>query len=338
MKVLSKAKLTTALNKLNDAAEVFVPMQKGEQSAYYPWKSFKDGQDELMLEALNVYQSPKNAVFPQTEKMYGIKTEGVKINIDKTYEDPHPTIIFGARACDVKGIRALDDVFLTKGYVDSFYNARRSANTIIANACYEPGPNCFCNAMDVNPIDPEGADVILRDTGDAYVWESKSEKGEAVTKLIADLLEEKEVKLPEAKPFKQNVDYSGVAEKLKSMFEHPLWDKLSEPCINCGACTYVCPSCHCFDIQVKMWGEEGYRFRTWDSCMYEEYTREAGGGNPRGAAKQRFRQRFLHKLQFFTERYGTPLCTGCGRCIIVCPTKINIVKIIDAVKEAEING
>lgn len=338
MKVLSKAKLQTVLNKLSDSAEVFVPMQKGEKSAYFSWKSFEDGKDELRLDSLNVYQSPKNVVFPQTEKMYSIKNEGMKVNIDKTYEDAQPTIIFGARGCDVKGILAMDQAFLTRGYEDSFYKARRSANTIIANACYEPGANCFCTSMEVNQIDPEGADVILRDAGEAYVWEAKTEKGEAVTALVKDLLEDKNVKLPEAKPFTQKVDYSGVAEKLKGMFEHPIWDELAEPCINCGMCTYVCPSCYCFDIQVKMFGDEGYRFRAWDSCMFEEYTREAGGGNPRGAEKERFRQRFLHKLEFFKERYGTPLCTGCGRCIVVCPTKVNIVKIIDAVKEAEVNA
>jgi len=338
VKVLSKAKLESALNKLSDKNEVFVPMQKGERSGYFTWKSFDNGQDELMLDALNVYQSPKNVVLPQTEKMYSIKSQGVEVNIDKTYEDAHPTIIFGARGCDVKGIIAMDDVFLTRGYEDSFYKARRSGNVIIANACYEPGANCFCNAMEVNSLDPVGSDVILRDAGDGYVWEVRTEKGEAVTALIADLLEEKEAKLPEVKPFTQKVDYSGVAEKLKDMFAHPIWDKLSQPCVNCGMCTYVCPSCYCFDIQVKMWGDEGYRFRAWDSCMFEEYSREAGGGNPRGASKERFRQRFLHKLEFFKERYGTPLCTGCGRCIIVCPTDINIVRIIDAVKEAEINA
>jgi ferredoxin len=338
VKVLSKAKLEAALNKLSEQNEVFVPMQKKSQSGYLPWTSFTAGQDEIMLEALNVYQSPKNVVLPQTEKMYSIKQGGMEVNIDKTFEDDHPTIIFGARGCDVKGILAMDEVFLTRGYEDSFYKARRSGNTIIANACYEPGPNCFCNAMEVNAVDPAGADVILRDAGDAYVWEVKSEKGEAVTAAIADLLEEKEAKLPEVKPFIRKVDYNGVAEKLKGMFEHPLWDKLSASCVNCGMCTFVCPSCYCFDIQVKMWGEEGYRFRAWDSCMFEEYSREAGGGNPRGASKERFRQRFLHKLEFFTERYGTPLCTGCGRCMIVCPTDINIVRIIDAVKEAEVNA
>jgi ferredoxin len=151
------------------------------------------------------------------------------------------------------------------------------------------------------------------------------------------MLEEKELKAPEAKAFQTQVDYEGVAEKLKGMFEHPIWEDLSSNCQNCGICTYVCPSCHCFDIQVKSWGEEGYRFRCWDSCMYGEYTAEAGGGNPRPTTKERFRNRFLHKLEFFSERYGYPLCTGCGRCIVACPTGINIVNIINEVKEASVD-
>ncbi|HWQ76176.1 MAG TPA: 4Fe-4S dicluster domain-containing protein [Syntrophomonas sp.] len=336
MKVIKKAKLEAAFNKLSESADVFVPMQKSRQSGYYNWLGYDKDQDEIMLDVLNVYQPPKNVVFPQSSKMYGIKTNGVEISLDSAAETDRSSLIFGARACDVKGILAMDEVFLTRGYEDSFYKARRTGNTIVAHSCYSPGPNCFCNAMEVNPTDPIGADVIIRDAGDEYVWEAKSEKGEAVTAQIADWLEEKEVRVPESKSFDQHVDYHGVAEKLTKMFEHPLWDKISEPCSACGMCTYLCPSCYCFDIQVKMRGDEGYRFRAWDSCMYEEYSREAGGGNPRGLVKERFRNRFLHKLQFFTERYGTPLCTGCGRCMIVCPNGINIVKIIDAVKEAEI--
>lgn len=335
MNILSKSKLTEALNKLHSQQEVFVPLQRGAQSGYFSWGSFQPGRDELMLEALNVYQSPKNVVLPQTEKMYAIQSQGMEVKIDQTFEDEHPTLIFGARGCDVKGILAMDEVFLTRGFIDSFYQARRRRNTIIANACYAPGPNCFCNAMEVDPLEPAGADVIIRDGGDYYVWEARTAKGEAVTAQLEGLLEDRQVPLPDARPFTQQVDYSGVAEKLKDMFDHPIWDQLAQPCINCGMCTYVCPSCYCFDIQVKMWGENGYRFRTWDSCMFEEYSREAGGGNPRGAAKERFRQRFLHKLEFFKERYGTPLCTGCGRCIIVCPTDVNIIRIIDAVKEAD---
>jgi len=338
VKVLSKSKLETALNKLNQSAEVFLPMQKDKESGFYSWKLFNQGQDELMLNALNVYLPPKNVVLPQTERMYSIKQEGQEIKIDKTFEDSSPRVIFGARPCDLKAILCMDDVFLTRGYEDSFYKCRREAITIVANACFQPGPACFCAAMEINPLEPAGADVIICDAGEAYSWEAKTPKGEALTAQITEYLEEKSLSLPAAKPFVQDVKYEGVAEKLKGMFNNHIWERLGESCHNCGICTYVCPSCYCFDIQVKMWGDEGYRFRCWDSCMYEEYSREAGGGNPRGSGIERFRNRFLHKLEFFKERYGTPLCTGCGRCIVACPAGINIVKIIDEIKEAELDA
>lgn len=339
MRVLSKSKLETALNKLAESAEVFVPAVKKNDrqiSGFYEWKTLDKGNDELMLDALNVMFPPKNVIFPQTEKMYSFKQEGTEVQITETFEDSSNRIIFGARSCDIAAIDCIDDAFLTKGYEESYYKARRENTTIIANACYEPGTNCFCSYMGVNPTDSATADIIIRDTGDSgYVWESKTEKGEKLTAQITDMLEEKDIKLPELKAFQRDVHYEGVAEKLKEMFDHPIWDKFSASCQNCGICTYVCPSCYCFDIQVKNCGNEGYRFRCYDSCMYSEYGLMAGGHNPRVLPKERFRNRFLHKLEFFTERYGKPLCTGCGRCIVACPAGINIAQIINEIKEAD---
>lgn len=39
----------------------------------------------------------------------------------------------------------------------------------------------------------------------------------------------------------------------------------------------------------------------------------------------------MHKLCFFEERYGDPLCVGCGRCLIDCPATMDITAIIDRV-------
>lgn len=336
MKVLKTSKLKAVFNKLSDSAELYVPMLKDYQSAFYSWKTYDEKKDELLLDVLNVELPPKDFVLPQTERLYNFKQEGMEIKIEEIKEQVNPRILFGARSCDVRAIDHFDQVFLTRGYDDIAYKTRRDSLTIIANACYKPGPNCFCESMGVSPTEIESADVILREySEEGYVWEAKTAKGEEITALIADFLEEEEVKLPELEPFLRQVEYDGVAEKLKGMFEDPIWDRLSAPCQNCGICTYVCPTCYCFDIQVKTWGDEGYRFRCWDSCMYREYTQMAGGHNPRELSKERFRNRFLHKLQFFPERYGPSLCTGCGRCIVACPVGINIATIIQDIKEAE---
>lgn len=337
MKVLSKAKIETVLNKMAKAADVYVPMQRGPLTGFFAWKTFNEDNDDLLLDALNVFQPPKHVVLQQTEKDNNCKQAGTEVSFDKVYQEAEPKIIFGARGCDIKGIDYLDELFLTKDYKESFYKDQRDKTTIVANACYHPGASCFCTSMGGNPTDADSADVIIRDAGkEGYVWESKSDKGQALTAQIADLLEEKEVVLPEALPFTRTVDYEGVAEKLKDMFEHPLWEKHSEPCQTCGICTYSCPTCSCFDIQVKNWGGEGYRFNCYDSCIYRGKSLVAGVNNPREAAQERFRNRFLHKLQFYPEKYGKPLCTGCGRCIVVCPAGVSIAKIITEVKEADL--
>lgn len=334
MKILSKQKLTAAFDQLAEKAELLVPMQKGATSAFLPWPEFEPGRDELRLEALNVDKPPKDAVLPQTERMYKFSASGPEVAVQEVYEISSPRIVFGIRPCDFRGIECLDQVFLTRGYADGFYQSRRDNTVFIAQACYQPGPNCFCNAMGVDPVKPQ-ADVTIHDLGDGYAWEPLTPKGEETTEMISDLLQEKKADLPEVKPFTRQVAYAGLAEKLKDLFEHPIWEKLSDPCQNCGICTYSCPTCYCFDIQVKSFGEAGYRFRCWDSCMYREYTLMAGGHNPREASRERFRNRFLHKLQFFQERYGQPLCIGCGRCLIVCPAGISIVNIMQELKEVE---
>jgi ferredoxin len=334
VKILAKDKVEALLDKIAQQAAVFVPLAVEQGSGFYPWNDeHKD--KPLLLDALNVYTSPKYVLFPQTERMYDLKQQGQELEIDKTYEDHSERVIFGVRACDARAMRSLDDVFLTRGFTDSFYKARRDHVTVIGNACYNPGANCFCEAMGVSMTDPE-SDVIIRDAGDeGYIWEPQTDQGEKLTQAVAEFLTDKELTAPQAGPFQTEVDYEGVAEKLQGMFEHPLWERMSEPCVNCGACTYICPSCHCFDIQVKMWGDSGYRFRCWDSCMYAEYSAEAGGGNPRPTGVERFRNRFLHKLEFFNERYGYSLCTGCGRCTIVCPAGVRITDIIKQIKEVD---
>ncbi len=333
MKTLPKNNLSTLFQQLADEAQVYVPAQKDGQSGFYKWSEIEP--DQLRLDVLNVYTSPKSVLLPQTEKMYNFVDEGITVNIGEVFEVKDKSIVFGLRPCDMKAIECLDQVFLTRTFVDQYYKSRRDNTVFIANACYKPGKNCFCSSMGVNPTEPSYADVIIRDCGDSYAWEPLTDAGNQLTAKIDKVLAEASPSLPAAESFNIQVDIDGIADKLKDMFEHPLWLERAEPCQNCGICTYICPSCYCFDIQVKNFGGEGYRFRCWDSCMYREYALMAGGHNPRESGMERFRNRFLHKLEFFTERYGDSLCTGCGRCLIACPVGINITEIITQVKEAE---
>lgn len=320
--MLDKDKIESLLNRLAEHADVFVPMQRGPQTGFYSWRTYDEDHDDLMLDILNVYIPPKNIMIPPHARM------------DENSEDPGDIIIFGIRSCDIRAIDILDEVFLAQDNENHYYQARRNKTILIASACYYPSSSCFCDSMGTNPVEPTSADVVIHDVGqEGYVWESRSVKGAVVTDIIADWLEEKEIALPQAPRLSRRVDFTGVAERLRDNSDHPLWEKYSEPCQTCAICTYTCPTCNCFDLQAETWGDQGYDFNCYDTCMYRPQSLMRGLNNPRAAAQERFRNRFLHKLQFFSTRYGQPLCTGCGRCMVLCPAGVDIVKVITEIKE-----
>ncbi|MGE5373263.1 MAG: 4Fe-4S dicluster domain-containing protein [Solirubrobacterales bacterium] len=339
MKLLPKKKVEDALDHLKQSTEVYAPILRGPNTGFFKWGADPDF-DDLVLDDLNTYLSPKQALLPQTQSMYRFKTEGKDASITAVADDFKESVVFGVRPCDLKAVEALDQVFLTKGFVDEFYQKKRDKTTIVANACYKGGPKCFCESMGVDRLNPSSADVLIHEIEDrGWAWEPKTEKGQKLTEQLASFLEEAgEVKMPHFFEQKKKVNIEGLPDLMRANFESKLWEDLAERCLTCGVCTNVCPSCYCFDVQVTNWGNEGYRFRCWDSCMYREYSNMAGGHNPRDQKKERFRNRFLHKLEFFNERYGTPLCTGCGRCIVMCPVQVNILEVIDKVREAGANG
>jgi ferredoxin len=120
----------------------------------------------------------------------------------------------------------------------------------------------------------------------------------------------------------------GLGEALNDLFNDEVWEEMSAKCVNCGACAFVCSTCHCFDVQDEGKGGKGKRIRIWDSCMFPIFTKEASGHNPRHLSKERFRQRVMHKYSYFVDNYGESLCTGCGRCIVACPAGVDIREVI----------
>ena len=132
------------------------------------------------------------------------------------------------------------------------------------------------------------------------------------------------------KYMKEAIRQARKAEKLMEHFADPKWKELYKACLGCGTCTFVCPTCQCYDIRDFDTGHGIQRFRCWDSCMYSDFTMMAHGNN-RTSQMQRFRQRFMHKLAYFpANNDGMFSCVGCGRCVDKCPSHLNIVKVIKA--------
>jgi ferredoxin len=166
----------------------------------------------------------------------------------------------------------------------------------------------------------------------SLLLEALTDKGRALFEKAGALLEESDHGPVERdiKTADFGLNLEGLPADLKNRFEDPAWDKLYKSCLSCGVCTYVCPTCYCFDVEDYGHDAEGERFRCWDSCMFGHFTQMAGGHNPRAGRKERVRQRFMHKLQYYPEVYQEIACVGCGRCLRSCPVNLDIVQAIKA--------
>ena len=288
-------------------------------------------------DALNTTKSPKDFFFPQTEDLMRFKTEGKSIEVTDIRSESEDFVVFGVRPCDVKSFEVLDRVFLSEPQ-DSFYAMKRKHGIIVSVACSRPSETCFCRTFGIDATEPMG-DVSAWRCEDGLYLRANTEKGSALLARLGALLEdssdeavtaqkEKTAKILDKLPLKDLTTDGFGGGKTQELFNHPAWAELSESCLGCGTCTFVCPTCQCYDIKDFNTGNGVIRYRCWDSCMYSEFTRMAHGNN-RLSQKERFRQRFMHKLVYYPENNdGMFSCVGCGRCLAKCPISMNIVKVM----------
>lgn len=326
--LLMKDRLNDLLDRISQTEAVYVPKVVDDVAKFAPFET----EDPTRFDLVNTTLPPKDLLFPQTQKMYRYgKNEEGNLFIE-AIDDSAPRMLFGIRPCDMRSIACLDDVFLTKGYVDEFYQGKRDKLTTVAITCTHPAETCFCDSMEASPNEAPNADVLLRDGGDRYVVEAQTDKGAAEVEAWSDFLDEGDLDIePVTCELQVPMSQGQVKAKLDHMFDSPIWEEAGRKCLNCGTCTFVCPTCYCFDICQGNKMQEGVRFRCWDSCMFSEYTEMAGGHNPRPSKRERVRNRFMHKLNYFEDRYGKELCVGCGRCVSDCPVALDITVLIDQI-------
>ena len=311
---------------------LYLPVDTESGAVYEKWESGK-----TLSDALNTAKSAKDFFFPQTETLMGFVTEGKNIEVIDTRTECEDFVIFGVRACDVKSFEILDRVFLADP-VDTYYKNRRDHGTIVSIACNRPAETCFCGTFGIDASAPEG-DVVCYRTEDALYLDAKTEKGTRLLSALDSVTEETDSAAAETQKETIRTRLAALplatlsadafgSGKTSEFFDAPEWKELSESCLGCGSCTFVCPTCQCYDIKDFNTGHGIKRFRCWDSCMYSEFTKMSAG-QPRLTQLERFRQRFMHKLVYYpTNNDGLFSCVGCGRCISKCPIRMNIVKVM----------
>ncbi len=332
---IKKTDLAALFARISEEKSLYLPVKTAGQTNFAAW----DENVQVDLDTLKTVKSPKDAFFPQSENLYSCRKEDGKTRIIPEKLEDEAFVVFGIRACDVRAIDVLDRVFLSEP-VDSYYAARREHGILVSMACHAPETSCFCKVFGIDCAVPQG-DVVTWMVGDELYWKPQTEKGEALTDQVRDLLTDADEAAVEAEKAairaiverlpNSNLSLEGWgAEAAQTRFDSPLWEQLYKPCLACGTCTFVCPTCQCYDIKDYNTGSGVQRYRCWDSCMYSDFTMMAHGNN-RTSQMQRFRQRFMHKLAYYpANNEGMFSCVGCGRCVEKCPSHLNIVKVIKA--------
>ena len=335
---IAKENLASLFALINETKELYLPVEVAGQTNFAAYTA----EANVDLDTLKTVKSPKDVFFPQSENLYTCNKEDNKLKITPEKLVDAPFVVFGMKACDIKGIEVLDRVFLSDP-VDSFYAARRANGIIVGLACHEPEESCFCKVFGVDCTEPAADVATWMIEGELY-WKALTEKGAALTESVKVLLTETceakvEAERSAVKEIVEKLPYSNISLEgwngnvLTEKFNDALWNELYKPCLACGTCTFVCPTCQCYDIKDYNTGNGVQRYRCWDSCMYSDFTMMAHGNN-RNSQMQRFRQRFMHKLVYFpANNDGMYSCVGCGRCVDKCPASLNIVKVIKAFSE-----
>ena len=179
---IAKNKLNELYGAISAREDLFLPVQKAGQTNYGLWTE----EAVVDIDTLKTVKSGKDCFFPQSEVLYKSRYEGGKVSIDPAELQNQPFVVFGMRACDVRAVKVLDNVFLTDP-VDTYYAARREHGTIVSLACKEPDETCFCKNFDVDAAEP-GADVETWFVGDTLYWKSLTEKGETLTAFVKEAL------------------------------------------------------------------------------------------------------------------------------------------------------
>jgi sulfhydrogenase subunit beta (sulfur reductase) len=334
-KTIRKDDLMSFLADLTGSCQVLAPVRKGDSLVFEEILT----RDEIHVSACNTKKSIKEVFFPQRERLFAYRGQETRAPSLPDKE----RVVFGVRPCDARSLSLLDPVFDGDDFKDPYYCSKRENSTVISIGCNQPMRTCFCADTGGNPFSLDGADVLLVDMGETYFVQPVTQRGERFLEGkigLEDAEQEQRQRKDEIiEKARESIGSDLNMERIKTVldrdFDNPFWETLHEKCHGCGVCTFLCPTCHCFDILDEGDGRKGERIRIWDSCMFPLFTLHASGSNPRPGGKERMRQRILHKFKYSVDNHNEVACTGCGRCIRACPVNLDIREVLKEIQNSE---
>ncbi len=288
----------------------------------------------VALDFVNSVVPPKMLFFPARETLFhieGLRSVATRLQPCAPPAPPDkPLAIFGLRSCDVTGLAFLEKFFAGRGFEDDTILARMRSALTMTLACHEPGANCFCVCCEGGPWLTSGFDIQFSVVGDSLLADVGTGKGEAAVAAARSLFTpappeaidawQRQLAKVDATFERRSFAAAGIKQVSLGRIPQAKWEQWAEDCRNCGGCCFVCPTCSCFTVADRAAGDDASdRERGWDACLYEGFTREASGHNPRAARAERLKRRFFHKLSYqYIGVMGRHGCVGCGRCVATC--------------------
>ena len=348
MPLIKREKILLLVDKMLEKFDVISPVLN---DGNYVFSKVSSGR-EISLDYNTSILPPKKIFFPQEETLITFK-KGEELEFKPALEDGTSSkedgdkkfIIFGVHSCDIHAILTLDREFMRE-YPDPYYISKRERSLIIGLSCREPKETCFCGTMSTYNVE-NGFDLFLEqiDEDEFYIIVGSDEGRKLISAYpnffeatTEETFEKLRVALKEKdEKFGNSVSITGLPALLAQdldIMNGEVWEELGDKCLGCGSCSFVCPTCYCFNIvdKVELSGKEGQRKRVWDSCLLPDFSVIAGGLNFHPNQTSRIRFRIYHKLKYEPERSGKPGCVGCGRCNIACPAGIKMQDILKKIK------
>ncbi|MEW6009407.1 MAG: 4Fe-4S dicluster domain-containing protein [Candidatus Omnitrophota bacterium] len=319
---------------------LFVPIAKEDD---YSYCLFKDSLEPL-YNKYRFLEPAKTLIIPDKEAI-----DSLELSKEK------PKAIFTAKNCDLNALEVQDFIFLGRPpkfgcqdeaatlLEDSVYRERRKNLLIISGDCNAYKEVCWCLGVGIKPYPESGFDINLSPIDAGFIVEIATQKGEdAINRFKNRMVLANASQIAKRNQSRQDLIFSmeqslamlhpcpvdKLSQTVKNSYDSNSWNEFMLTCVECGGCNFICDTCHCFLLADEKQPSANKRFKLWDACLFANFAKVAGGANPLDTRTKRLRNRYLKKFDFFPDNMGKIACCGCGRCIEVCPGKIDIRKIL----------
>lgn len=342
METVFVSQLKTLFDLVAAKMALYVPARQGEQ--YFFARYDPSGGTSPDFNDLRLCSSAKEFLFPLREIAAVFPQRP-----GSDGEESAPYAVFGLKQCDLRGMTILDCVFREEEFLDPGYVQRREAMFILSSDCMYPAESCCCGLFGGQVYPTEGFDLNVSKITDGFLIQIGSDRG----RLFIQEHEEKFAEVPhtalEQRDQNRQAAQQQLAENIReyrpaiplrelvlNSLQSELFKEEASGCVECQACTRICPTCHCFYLYDEKRDDYYSKMKIWDSCVRMGFARVAGGENPREKLAERARHRLLHKFVYFLDRYGMEMCVGCGRCVDACAGQIDLREMIKRLSD-EVN-